>query len=549
MTTNSTVAEYCEHAAQEFLQAVVFVDDRIYERSTGAVAAPKHVSAPRQRKSATKTAEQKEQRSALIQDSGQESFEYSPNEIVTSFAKKQIVCSLYQPNREAKASKTSDVVRLCRAADAVIVDWDLHGDKGARALELIAGLIKQAVEDEPEQLRLIILYTQEFNLQGIANDVYEEVTKTVSDFTVVDGEDGLAFHTTNSRVKICGKSGRTRPGISENHTIEDKKLADETIKQFAQLAHGLLQAAALMGLAEIKKNSRKVLSKFGADLDPAFLNHVAMSLPEEDASSHAIPLLVSEIESVLEDVLPRRLLPTSVVRDWCENVWQPGEHLSWLGECDHRAVAQAMCVEGFEAARELCNAVPKPTSGNKKARKAAGMLLPTEDSSANHLFSHLMASRTFYDENRKVLHLGTIVLDDATGKYYLCAQPECDSVRLEGPITFVFLELLKTDPEADGRASHVVITSAQGSVVELWYEAKAYRSYVATFSPDAGTGQVVSSVGGDGRRVFVDESDRSYLWVDQLKIGHAQRAVAQFASDISRVGLTESEWLRLLAKK
>jgi len=65
--------------------------------------------------------------------------------------------------------------------------------------------------------------------------------------------------------------------------------------------------------------------------------------------------------------------------------------------------------------------------------------------------------------------------------------------------------------------------------------------------------------GADGAVVAIEKADGSfafkpfgkpgeYKWVAQLKPEQAQRAAEQFASELSRVGLTESEWLRLMSK-
>lgn len=353
-----TVVEYSEYAAQEFLQTAVFIDDRIYERKDRSVGEPKTISVPKQRKKVTKSTG-KTASEPVVSDDPAEPNEYPSHDIVMSFAKKQIICSPYQPQRGAKVSPTSDIFLLCRSADIVIVDWDMYGDRGERALELIDGLIQQAVNDVPEQLRLILVYTQEINLRYIADQLYEKVSASIrEELNPLQEEGGLAFHTLNSRVVVLGKASRDRSHLSneyENHVVEEKKLADEAVKQFAKLASGLLHAAVLLGLAGIKKNSRKILSKFNVTLDPAFLTHRAMCWPEEDASTHVIPLLVSEIESVLEDVLRNPLISAELIEDWCKNIWQPGNHLHTIfndKKLDVRAIGSEICREGFTRARE-----------------------------------------------------------------------------------------------------------------------------------------------------------------------------------------------------
>ncbi len=254
---------------------------------------------------------------------------YSPYDIVTSFAKKQIICSLYQPTSEMKTLQESDIFKLCLAADIVIVDWDIYDDEGDMAKKLIYRLIEQAACEVPGQLRLILVYTKEQALSGIASNLYGEAKRADDLLKPVQKKGEFAFHTKNSRVSILGKThfGKLMPGSYP--VVEAKNLANVAVREFAKLASGLLQATTLLGLAEIKKNSRKILSKFNAELDPAFLMHRAMCLPEEDASSHIVPLLVSEIESVLADALsePEPLISESMIRDWCQHVWKPGEGL------------------------------------------------------------------------------------------------------------------------------------------------------------------------------------------------------------------------------
>lgn len=552
MALPETVQEYSTYAAEAFIQTAVFVDDRIYERSFVNTEEPTKITAPKSRKKAIKTVaseiDSKVVASTLVmeEDSSPDTYD-----IVNSFAKKQIVCSLYQPKKTAKVSPTSDIFPLCRAADVVIVDWDLFGDKGIRALELIHGLITQAVHDVPEQLRLILVYTQEANLFGIANEIYEIVSADIGEILQLPpDENGLAFHTANSRIAVLGKPGRERADIPPQYVINEKDLADVAVRQFAKLASGILHAATLLGLAEIRKNSRKILSRFGSELDPAFLTHLAMSLPEEDASSHITPLLVSEIEAVLEDALPNPLIPKKLLEDWCMHVWKPGDHLNALFASkglDHRRIAVDICTKGFKIAKDTHNAIPNLSNGAQKVRKAAKILIPSDNSDINHRFSHLMASRTFYGDKQKELKLGSILHNKSNDQYLLCIQPICDSVRLKSRRAFIFVEMSIGDSPGHN-LSHVVFKNDK-SMLELIYQPKSYLCCVANFLPDSTSQRVIAKKNQDNELYFEDINGIQYLWIDQLRTSHAQRAVERFASELSRVGLTESEWLRLLGSK
>lgn len=544
-----TVEEYSNHAAAKFIQTAVFVDDRIYEKQPKTSGDTKSVVPPKVRKKATKSAEDSEPVQEV--EVGEADSLPDARDIVTSFAKKQIVCSLYQPKKAAKYSRESDIFPLCRAADVVILDWDLFGDGGSRATELARGLVTQAAEDVPEQLRLILVYTQEANLFEVANQLYEKIRDSVGEDLDPRPEDGgLAFHTENSRVVVLGKPGRTRAKDQEAFVVEESRLADAAVTEFAKLASGLLHAATLLGLSEIRNNSRKILSKFNRDLDPGFLTHLSMSLPHEDASSHLIPLLVSEIESVLEDALDKPLVPEKLLVDWCENVWKPGPHLSNIfgkDDVDHKRVAKIICTQGFSAAKEIENKTPKIGSGSKNTRKAGKIFLPSGDSDSNQRFAHLMSSRTFYGDKEKTLKLGSVVHHKDEDEYFLCIQPICDSVRLREGRVFVFVRMDKGGEGDNDDASHIIVMS-DGTVRELVFEPRAYNCFTSMFSPDSARQEIVAKPDGHGALFFKNTDGEKFYWVDQLRASHAQRAVVRFASDLSRVGLTEAEWLRRLTK-
>ena len=404
-------------------------------------------------------------------------------------------------------------------------------------------------------MRLILVYTQETDLGSIADKLHEKVEESIGE-VLPRLDNDLTFRTTNSRISVLGKVGRTRPVTSNDHVVKESELAERAVKEFAGLADGLLHAATLLGLAEIKKNSRRILSKFSKELDPAFLTHLAMSLPMEDASEHITPLLVSEIEAVLRDVLPEPLISEALRRDWCRNVWQPGTHLNNLLKkdgSDKRAIAEAICIEGFEAARKRFKQIPNPN--NKRMREAAEILLESGEDNANHRFAQLMASRSFYEDGDavrkpKALKLGSIVYHAEDDTYLLCIQPVCDSVRIESDRAFLFVELAKVEPgpdKPDKRASHIVVQE-NADPLELHYQPKSYRCRSMIFLPDSKTKQVQTKPSKDKKSVFNDKSGRSYEWIDELKAAHAQRAVEKLAGDLSRVGLTESEWLRRLNK-
>ncbi|WP_298268299.1 response regulator receiver domain [Geobacter sp.] len=544
MSNALTMDSFSRAAVEDFVQTVVFVDDKIYAPSpTGTVIEEKKASGPKVRKPATKIAEEKIPN--VSDDASEAPVEvppFSPHDIQASFAKKRIVCSLHQPIKKNSVGIESDTYKLCASADIVIVDWDLHGDAGEKAKTLIENLVLQSLQEDPHQLRLVLVYTDNPNLFDIADKVSEKLTAKLTDKIEHKAADkGLAFHTLNARVVVLGKPA-SRPDQFKPFEVNEAELADRAVSEFCKLTDGLLQGGILMGLATIRKQSRKILTKFHSGLDAAFLTHRALSLPHEEAFDHITPLLVAEIQAVLEDTLGSPLFPDSVVDDWCNRA-DLGKHAEALIHgAAIKSFAADFCRFGYEAtSRHQLNPTPSKKQLQSLLCPDDKSAPPQPDMSTMEQLAVLMSQRTHYDNQRRFLKLGAI-LRESKGKkrYLLCLQPLCDSVRLTGSNPFLFCYL----DESPKKATHIV--PAGNNHCELLLNPTKENRAVIEFSANHKK-RVAADGNTDSGYLFSDDKKNEYQWIAQLKPEHAQRAAEQFARELSRVGLTESEWLRLKA--
>jgi Response receiver domain len=560
----TTVTDLSKYAAEHFLQTAVFIDDKIYRRSNFSGGEPKSLVAPsRPRKQVSRSTGLKPDESKAAQnlsgaaetDNGSQ---FVPQDIVSSFAKKRIVCSLYEPNATSSLGVGSEAYDLCLSADIVIVDWDLHNDGGKKTLDLVATLLLQSHDDVPEQLRLILVYTQEPNLESINNEIFEELRERNPKF--IDTKADTTFlHTRNTRVVVLGKPGH-RPAQYQKSTVTESELAERAVIEFTQLASGLMQAAILLALAKIRSNSRRVLSKFDASLDPAFLTHRALSLPHEDALEHILPLLSDELRSIMEDCLPKPIITDQLLQNWCDEIWQPSNStIQFLNDKENaRAIGTSFCLTGEKIRKtfpkdvkikELYSGPSNSLNPENAGFESLAELLHSErGTKSNHQFAILMSQRTKYDNAPYILQLGTVVKRKYGNEdeYLLCLQPLCDSVRRNiNNSSFVFCKFKIT--KNGGKKNHTIRDGEE--YVELQFSPKANNCVTESFSPDSKTHTVVArpkTTGGIS--TFTGTSGLLYEWKGQMKPDHAQRAVEQFASNLSRVGLTESEWLRLSAR-
>ncbi len=554
MNQESMMDNFSRSAVENFVQTVVFVDDKIYAPPpTGTVLEEKKVSAPKARKPSTRSAKEKSSTaSVVVLKKPEVKSTFSPHDIQSSFAKKRIVCSLHQPQKIHSVGVESDTYKLCVCADIIIIDWDLYGDAGVKATTLVENLVIQSLKEDPHQLRLVLIYTDAPNLFDISDKVSENLTAKITDeIEYKDADKGLAFHTLNARVIVLGKPAN-RLDEFKPFEVNEAELADKAVSEFCKLADGMLQGGILMGLAAIRKQSRKILTKFHSGLDAAFLTHRALSLPHEEAFDHITPLLVAEIEAVLEDSLPQPLVKNSIIEDWCDSPWEPAQHANdFVGNAGTaRQFAKDFNKKGMEinqtyqpgisnlgkTVKSLNNKSKWPSVNDQPFKMLSTYL--GKDTTGQDLreLSILMSQRTYYDDQR-FLTLGTIIREKAgENRYLLCLQPTCDSIRLKNQTTFVFCSMEEAGNE---KATHVV--SDGSDFTDLIYKPKIEKCATLAFKPSRG--RIAAT-----ELEFIDADGQSYQWIAQLKPKHAQGAAEQFARELSRVGLTESEWLRLKAK-
>ncbi|XCN73878.1 MAG: response regulator receiver domain [Candidatus Electrothrix aestuarii] len=544
MNKVSTLGDFTRKAVEDFIQTVVFIDDKIYTSYSDLSLndeKKKQVTSPGRRKPATKSAAEKKDPSAQSLASSEDNPNFSPHDIQASFAKKRIVCSLHQPRKTDTVSETSIVYKLCSAADIVIVDWNLHGDI-ERAKTLVENLVVQSLKENPHQLRLVLVYTDTPNLFHIADQLSERLSEKVPDEIEDNPADkGLAFHTSSARVVVFGKPTQRLPEFKD-FEVEEKDLADRAIAEFCKLADGMLQGCILQGLAAIRKNSRKVLTRFHSGLDGAFLTHRALGLPHEEAFDHITPLLVAELEAILEDSLETPLVNDGVLKDWCDN-HVVGKHIeNKISGVDIHEFTYRFCCTGYEVLniRGLQNKpakkqLPNTLCPDNKANP------PSADQSSMSELAILMSQKAHYKSKRNCLKLGTVLRECSGGeRYLLCLQPVCDSVRLSGskPFLFCYLDVSSNNK----KVTHIIPEGEE--YCELSFNPCKENRLLIAFS--ANHKETVSEKKGTG--IFLDDKQNKYKWIAQLKPDHAQQAAEKFARELSRVGLTESEWLRLRAK-
>ena len=543
--------EYIVESAARYLQTVVLVDDHAYQN--GSTNVPSDVNVPGQvdRKRAVssddatpglqegtgKTAEDPEKRE-----------EASFQKVQHGFAKRSIICSLYQPEENASFGDGSEVHQICSAADVVVVDWSFYGDAGERANELIGNLVQQSRNEAPHQMKLLLIYTLADDVEKVAREVCANLKSRIGEESVKYEEKGtgLTITTNNARIVVLSKR-EDRFSQYSALFVPEGELVERTIAEFSCLASGLLQSIVLRGLAFLRKNDLRILTRFHSDLDAAFLTHRALLLPDE-SFRQIIPLLTDELRAVLEDTLGDCPLGDAsevsrIIEDWCATRWEPGDLNK---DTCAGAVPSEFANDFFKSGHEYSKWSDNWKRDTKKAEMAKLLSTDSKGVPRPELLSVVMSQRVCYENASRALHLGVILRElEGDRRYMLCLQPVCDSVRINGKTArFIFCFLDAASP--DKPLTHTLV-DLNDNPIDLTYNPRTGNCCVVGFTVESST--LCAAKNGDGCFVYEADDKTKYEWIAELKTEHAQRAAEEFGRVLSRVGLTESEWLRLSAKK
>jgi len=541
----TSLHDFAFSASSGYIQSVVFVDDEIYVADTGKANSEVKLTSGMKIFGGKKEEQSAPKSSPEISDTPT----FHPKQLVESFARHRVVCALYEPPKGFHADPESEIFKLCERADIAILDWDLYNEDGRNILPLIANLVNQSQSTVPHHVRLCAVYSTKPDLFRICSTILEELEKSGLKVEAMEKNSLLAG---SSRIVVLGKPSAARAAdqvmLAE---VKEVDLAERVIREFALMHQGILPSLALHGMASVRNNAKKILDKFSADLDGAFLVHRALIHPSDDAFEQIPELLAEEALSVMVD----NEVPPATTKSLSEELIDSKNiQLGWKAK-EGRPVAQpgqiavALLKGGQAAVKQDFRADKQKGWVNDLHVAMAGSAVATEMRLAS-----LYSVRTKYSQRRD-LSFGTIVRrKDAEGDnytYMACLMPLCDCVRLKKDVgyNFPFWVLATSNSGASARGIVVQIPGTN-EYLELFVLGKPRdRFVIRTFN--AGSRGTVEAVESDNIFVFQEkdgttesEKSRPYEWVAQLKPSHAQRIAHDVGSSFSRVGLIEAEWLR-----
>lgn len=477
-------------------------------------------------------------------------------QVIEEFAKRDLICAVLQPERGGDMRAIKDAARR---ADIVVLDWVIHGEAGA----VTKSVVSEILDDDKARggrLRLFAIYTIEGDLHDVVDQLREHLRSVGVSLTV---DDPFTLGNDTFRLVVLAKTGARTP--DEGQVVAVTELPARLHEAFAGLSMGLIRNVALRGLAVLRDNTHELLAYLGRDLDPAFVAHRVLLPDPDDSADHAVEFLANELAAMLQGYDVRAEVSLDRIRGWLASRGDRFE-LTFDQKKPPRKLSPAeldpLLAKGvWEWTEGTLGADKTRTCRNAFYRTATQTFFrdSTPDRAALAERSNLRyASATSLarqydkrtqreDESRApepTLRLGTIVRNDAVDprRYLVCIQPLCDSVRLDDakPTVFAFLEGLPVTP--DKPFDIVVEEGPEFQLLKL--NAKVVH---ITTEPFVSVGNVIRAVRTDQGTYFRGVAG-NFRWIGQLKESYALRVAHRFGTQMTRVGVNESEWLRQCAK-
>ena len=550
-----TISEYTKAAVKKYLKTVLFVDDTIFQQTEQLYMdeVPDMPDSGTARE--VSTIQKQDSQIIEIQDN---QFDI-PQAIVDGFAAHGIVCGLYQPQPSdfSGSDAFKRLVALCDHADVFILDWKLTNDvSNSPVLILLNKFLKQRVtQGSPRPIRFCVIYTSR-PINTVFTDLVQHLQREFPQLLIEQSASLVRIKQRGITIKIYCKNEKLP------NYVASSKLAQRIIRDFTSEYKGIMSATALYGIAAVRDNAKRILDIFPPSLDYALMVHAGLTVEAPTVPEDIQDLLSDEIHSILSEYKVSDDDCFSMFQEKCNDVKE--EQLNDVFTTDELKDGKtAKDVKQFFVSlfqnRKLNNLNPfKECQSSHKSRRVSHELLQKlqklvglvadKKSYSDGALSRLFCLRTVYNDKR-ILKSGTIVRNLSDNFYYLCLMPTCDCVRLAKKKTsFPFWSLTKVDSSHEGRAHGIVILNENNESLSLCLKGKIRKQMKFwTFQPD---NEVFFTRDPNNHKFLLYEASDSenktkFEWIAELKPLHAQRMIEYVSQQFSRVGLAESEWLRL----
>ncbi|MCP2019775.1 UNVERIFIED_ORG: hypothetical protein J2Y76_000690 [Pseudomonas reinekei] len=475
--------------------------------------------------------------------------------ISDAFVDAGIACAFVLPDNKVSDddSKVNRALAAAKISDIVVIDWYLKPKSASLTLKVLELLAKSDV-DESGRMRLICVYTG----QTITDDIFSDMKRAL-----IAG--GVSLSDMGGK-KFYAKNGHCLIMALNKAEVSSMQLPSTLVEAFTHLADGLIPAFSLAAVGAIRKNIHHMVTRFDRNLDSSYIANRLITNPPGDVAELMRELLVAECDNAIGlEAVADEFLDIPAIEKWLDfnkdslcvteyetkkqgaNVKVKIDFETLLGVLRNGVNDKEMIV-GDKDVRDF-----PEYRRNKVTEALAGSV--AKAMSAENDFSRLVAFRREAFGSTKLsandgwlpsLTTGTVLKigGDKDARFFMCLTPACDMLRLKEPRNFVFLEGV-----AQPKPYNFVVKDSGGEAISLFFDKKSPSISTFVFAPDESTQRVRASKAEDKQSFkFCETGGVEFLWLGEIRYGRAASEMSSLASNWMRIGILDSEYLRISAK-
>ena len=524
MDNGAEYVNHCRKIAERYLQTAVVIDDEAYMRLDNGLEPREPVITPPSRNQPAAASGPGPMPRRPVH-------RLSATSMIQSFAKLGVICAVVAPADSA--------LNPTRQADIVILDWQVNKDNGEYSLNLLLQLLSG--QSDGNSLRLVAFYTGEGRLIDIRDRVMRRLTGATISSTVHPDNQTVIVHP-HGRIVLYAKSHVNLDHTLRSRVVAEDDLPDRLAADFTEMVEGLLPSIVLVSLTAVRESARRVLDRFGSELDPAFLAQRASISNPDEAEQQIVNHVAEELRGLMDDAVAGQTPAGSeAIKGWICHRAENGSSSFQFGP---RPLTVQQTIEVANNGLAKQNVL-----GKSEFEPLSAGFAQRDPGDIDERLAWIMSFRTVFDAPPPTLWLGTVLAEinatEGPPIHLLCMRPRCDSLRLMGKKTSFFFLILQHPSKKD---IEPVMLKIGSEYTRLGISLDAAHWTIREFDHLHGQYAVVAEVvQSEDRFVFKDSAGRRYAWRGELKSEYAQRVAQVFAGTFSRVAVDDSEWLRRVA--
>ncbi len=491
-------------------------------------------------------------------------------DMTSAFRKSNIPCSFILPKHtESEDDISDDIANAASHADILVLDWHLKDKSPVVALKALRKIAQKDAQQNG-RVRLICIYTGEAT--ETLKDIYEEAEEALS-------SNGLIFNESNSDIQK-GRGEHHYLMVLQKQSVIDIELPDKLLEAMAELANGILPSFALAAIAALRTNAHHIASRFSKTLDEAYVANRLITDPPEDVDELMRSLATSEFDSALGlERVADRFLGRDRIASWLEANKIPKRSSGYVVRKDdisHTVLTDQKFLSDLNTGyldgnrNKIISPDGQEHSFDEKHRVNIGLALHEGENpkaveeatmATEGNFAKLVSlkreahgkSKLFSDNDwRPSLTLGTLLRSqpDQEGsiEYLYCLTPACDTVRLRGKNRgFVFLKLEEVSKKKGKK--DLIVPLENDAEVKLRVDLSPWYICTHEFKGDENIGRVLATKeDGDSPEFIFESESTKFQWLGEVRHDRAMRDMAELNRAWMRLGIMDSEYLRLASK-